>query len=128
MARGGKPSSTLSVFSRAARAGSKRRNENKRRKEKKRHRGEEDGRKDGRKRGEEKKGKKGGGPCFSACAENADEFKARGARYPLICLSTDHLRWPTGMTIFVQSINYNILARVGGYQLGGLRCVEESRN
>lgn len=35
MARGGKPSSTLSVFSRAARAGSKRRNENKRRKEKK---------------------------------------------------------------------------------------------
>lgn len=95
---------------------------------KKRHRGEEDGRKDGRKRGEEKKGKKGGGPCFSACAENADEFKARGARYPLICLSTDHLRWPTGMTIFVQSINYNILARVGGYQLGGLRCVEESRN
>lgn len=78
-----------------------------------------------------KRGKKEGGrarPCFSACAENADEFKARGARYPLICLSTDHLRWPTGMTIFVQSINYNILARVGGYQLGGLRCVEESRN
>lgn len=54
MARGGKPSSTLSVFSRAARAGSKRRNENKRRKKKKRGRGG----KDGRKRGEEKKGKK----------------------------------------------------------------------
>lgn len=41
---------------------------------------------------------------FSACAENGrpnvDRLEARGARYPVICLSTNHFGRRRGTTIF----------------------------
>lgn len=87
----------------------KKRNENK---ERKRKEGGNGGKIEEKEKGQEKKV----GPtqlCFSACAENVDELEPRGARYPVICLSTNHFQRPTGTTIFVQRINYYIHAQSG---------------